>query len=153
MKKEENKFIKNLTIFGGATLLTGALVIMGAKIYDDNINHTNEVCLLTKVFGVEHQIEQIEEENIKYLLLHNEHQVFHQTVTSKKEEINEVPGMYGFQTITVDGNMDYTIIENVYSQKKDIKETFERDIVISAGVDEIILVDKNNYSTKTLKLR
>lgn len=153
MKKQENKIIKNLTIFGGATLLTGTLAIAGVKLYDYNIDHTNEVCLITKLFGVEHQIEQIEEETLKYLPLHNEEQTFHKTYSFEKEIRKEIPGVYGFQTSSEDGELKYEIIEATFSQRDVVTETFERDIVVSAGDDEIVLVDKNNYSTKTLKLR
>ena len=153
MKKKEQKIIKNLTIFGGATLLTGALAFAGIKLYDNNVDHTNEVCLLTKLCGVEHQREQIEEETGMYLPLHNEEQTFHKTYTFEKEILKDVPGVYGFKATLEDGTVGYKIIETTFSQRDVITETVERDIVVKAGADEIVLVDRNNYSTKTLKLK
>ena len=55
-KIDKKKIIK----FAGAGILTGALVMgVGLHLYDANIDHLNEFCPLNNVFGLEHQVHEI----------------------------------------------------------------------------------------------
>ena len=62
MEKKINK--KKIAKYVGAGLLCTALTIgAGIKVYDAQIDHYNEICPLNSVFGIEHQIWAIDNDN------------------------------------------------------------------------------------------
>lgn len=161
-KKNNKKIVKNLTMFGGAVLLTGALATGGLALYDNGIDHSEEVCVLTKIFGVDHQISQIQEEKPWFIPVYNDEQIFHHehkymtgTETKNYETyIEEEVPVYGYDD---NGNMVKIKVENklvpITGQRVEpTYGTYEEDITVVADDSEIQLYDPDRGTVKTLKL-
>lgn len=161
-KKNNKKIVKNLTMFGGAVLLTGALATGGLLLYDNGIDHSEEVCVLTKIFGVDHQISQIQEEKPWFIPVYNDEQIFHHehkymtgTETKNYETyIEEEVPVYGYDD---NGNMVKIKVENklvpITGQRVEpTYGTYEEDITVTANDSEIQLYDPDRGTVKTLKL-
>lgn len=161
-KKNNKKIVKNLTMFGGAVLLTGALATGGLLLYDNGIDHSEEVCVLTKIFGVDHQISQIQEEKPWFIPVYNDEQTFHHehkymtgTETKNYETyIEEEVPVYGYDD---NGNMVKIKVENklvpITGQRVEpTYGTYEEDITVTANDSEIQLYDPDRGTVKTLKL-
>lgn len=70
-KSARKKLITELTLFTGTALLAGSLIVYGIELCDNKINHCNEVCLLTKMGSVKHQINKIKQENSDIIPIYN----------------------------------------------------------------------------------
>lgn len=161
-KKNNKKIVKNLTMFGGAVLLTGALATGGLALYDNGIDHSEEVCVLTKIFGVDHQISQIQDEKNWFIPVYNDEQTFHYentymtgtetvTYTAYIEEEVEVP-RYDENGNIVGTNKEYRLIPINAEKEKPTYGIYERDITVTADDSEMKLYDKFTGAIKTLKL-
>ena len=71
-KKANKKLVKNLKLYGGAVLLTGGIVAGTVLINEKNTDHSETVCLMTEMFGVEHQINKIKEEKPWIIPVYND---------------------------------------------------------------------------------
>ena len=75
-KKVNKKLVKDLKLYGGAVLLTSGIVAGTVLINEKNTDHSEAVCLMTEMFGVEHQINQIKEEKPWIIPVYNDEQTF-----------------------------------------------------------------------------
>ena len=162
-KKANKKLVKDLKLYGGAVLLTGGIVAGTVLINEKNTDHSETVCLMTEMFGVEHQINKIKEEKPWIIPVYNDEQTFHRehkymigtepiTYTTYIEQ--EVP-VYDYDE---NGNMVIIKVENklipITAEKEaPIYETCDIETNVCADDSEIKLYDQDRATVKTLKLK
>lgn len=166
-KKVNKKLVKNLKLYGGAVLLTGLLtggIVAGTVLINEkNTDHSETVCLMTEMFGVEHQINKIKEEKPWIIPVYNDEQTFHRehkymigtepiTYTTYIEQ--EVP-VYDYDE---NGNMVIIKVENqlipITAEKEAPKyETRDIETNVCADDSEIKLYDQDRGTVETLKLK
>ena len=161
-KKANKNFVKNLKLYGSAVLLTSGIVAGTVLINEKNTDHSETVCLMTEMFGVEHQINKIKEEKPWIIPVYNDEQTFHhehkymtgtETVDYKTYIEEEVP-VYGYDE---NGDMAKIKVESklipITGQKvQPTYEIYKEDITVCADDSEIKLYDQGRGMVKTLKL-
>lgn len=164
-KKVDKKLVKDLKLYGGAVLLTGLLtggIVAGTVLINEkNTDHSEEVCLMTEMFGVEHQINKIKEEKPWIIPVYNDEQTFHREhkYMTGTEPITYTT--YIEQPVYVydeNGDMVKTKVENkliAITAEKEIPIYETRDIETNVCADdsEIKLYDQDRGTVKTLKLK
>ena len=166
-KKVNKKFVKNLKLYGGAVLLTGLLtggIVAGTVLINEkNTDHSEAVCLMTEMFGVEHQRNKIKEEKPWIIPVYNDEQTFyckHKYMTGTKPITyttyieQEVP-VYDYDE---NGNMVIIKVENkligiTAKGETPIYETCDIETNVCADNSEIKLYDQDRGTVKTLKLK
>lgn len=166
-KKVDKKLVKDLKLYGGAVLLTGLLtggIVAGTVLINEkNTDHSEEVCLMTEMFGVEHQINKIKEEKPWIIPVYNDEQTFHcehkymtgtEPITYITYIEQEVP-VYDYDE---NGNMVIIKVENqlipiTAERETPIYETRDIETNVCADDSEIKLYDREMGTVKTLKLK
>lgn len=162
-KKANKNFVKDLKLYGSAVLLTSGIVAGTVLINEKNTDHSETVCLMTEMFGVEHQINKIQEEKPWIIPVYNDEQTFHhehkymtgtETVDYKTYIEQEVP-VYDYDE---NGNMVIIKVENklipITAEKEaPIYETCDIETNVCADDSEIKLYDQDRATVKTLKLK
>lgn len=161
-KKNNKKIVKNLTIFGGAVLITGALATGGLALYDNGIDHSEEVCIITKIFGAEHQISQIQEETPWLIPVYNDEQTFHHeheymTGTETKDYVTYIEEAVTVYEYDENGNkvnprIEFRLFPITAQRVEPTYGIYEEDITVVADDSEIQLYDQDRGTVKTLKL-
>lgn len=76
-KIDIDKLANRLQVYSGVMLLFGSIelsVVSGIILTQEcTLNHCEHVCLMTKIFGVKHQIKQIEKQNNEYELIYGDY--------------------------------------------------------------------------------
>lgn len=136
LEEEVKKVVKNLTILGGASAAAATILAIGAglSVVHDTIHHDEKICIMTKLFGVNHQIREIDEETKGYYM-----GLYNDKITYMFEECRE-------EEVTVyEGNAEFTKIRLV-------PETYTK--TVEADDDEIKIVNTlTGDVVKTLKLK
>lgn len=160
-KKVNKKLVKNLKLYGGAVLLTSGIIAGTVLINEKNTDHSEAVCLMTEMFGVEHQINKIKEEKPWIIPVYNDEQTFHceHKYMTGTEPITyttyiEQP-VYAYDE---NGDMVKTKVENkliaITAEKEaPIYETRDIETNVCADDSEIKLYDQDRGTVKTLKLK
>lgn len=164
-KKVDKKLVKDLKLYGGAVLLTGLLtggIVAGTVLINEkNTDHSEEVCLMTEMFGVEHQINKIKEEKPWIIPVYNDEQTFHREYKYMTGTEPITYTTYIEQPVYVydeNGDMVKTKVENkliAITAEKEIPIYEIRDIETNVCADdsEIKLYDQDRGTVKTLKLK
>ena len=161
-KKGNKNFVKNLKLYGGAVLITGGIVAGTALIEEMFIDHSEEVCLMTMMFGAEHQINKIQEEKPRIIPVYNDEQTFFcdrqcmtrtETVNCTTYIVQEVPVcVYDENGNIVKINIESKLIPITTEREIPIYETRKIEINVCADDSEIKLYDQDRGTVKTLKL-
>ena len=125
-----------VTAIAVSTLISALSINKGIKIYDDNINHLSEYCLLNDILGVEHQINKINEEYGKNGI--KAYEVKDNKVILKSCCKDIIPRKSGYYYKLPDG---YRIIHGELEREVNIDDE-DVKIVITSG--EVIPFDDEN---------
>lgn len=118
MKKNINK--KNIKKFAGAALISTALVTGAGISYESSVNHDHEFCMLNYVFGLQHQVDKINNgiNGFRYTAVYVPAGVDEKPLYDYNEQkwnLDVYGGYYGQHVVEYVSFGDFYPLENVYA--------------------------------------